>query len=143
MKKKIKFFIILVAVFIAGGTTGAILMSIQFHRVLVSPFYSTALAEMAIDAMQLSQGKAEHVLKRKVMAIPPVTQSYYSHYYKFMPKDNSRYASLWQVQRYYEVSGDNIPANIKPILDSLPERQMTSCELRRIKDSNSPTPCAP
>ena len=141
--KKVKFLIIFAVVFIAGGISGVILTSIQFHRVIVSPFYSTALLEIVVDAEQLSQGKTEHVLKRKVMAIPSLTQAYYSHYYKFMPNDNSRYACLWRVQRYYEISGDDIPANIKPILDSLPERPLKSCELERIKDSNSPAACEP
>lgn len=143
MKKKIKFFIILTVVFIVGGITGGILMSIQFNRVVVAPFYNTALLEIAVDAIQLNQGKTEHVLKRKVMSMPGVAQAYYNHYYKFLPKDNFRYAALWQVQRYYKISGDDIPANIKPILDSLPERPLKSCELKRIKDSNTPTPCEP
>ena len=95
------------------------------------------MIEIALDAQQLSQSKAEEVLKRKVIYIPSFTQSYYRHFYKFMPKDNSRYAGLWQVQKYYQISGDAIPTQIKPILESLPESPLTSCEIRRIKDNNS------
>lgn len=145
MGRKIKLtimFIVFVVVFIAGGLTGVVLTSISFSR-LVASFYNDALLEIAIDARQLSQDKAEEVLKRKVMAMPSLTQAYYNHFYKFMPHDNSRYASLWQVKRYYETSGDDIPAEIKPILESLPERPLTSCELKRIRDGNSPAECKP
>ena len=138
MGRNIKFTIVSVVVFMAGGLTGVILTSIQFHRIVVAPFYNNELCEIAVDAQQLSQGKAEEVLERKVMAMPSLTQAYYNHFYKFMPHDNSRYASLWQVKRYYEMSGYNIPARIKPILESLPERPLTSCELKRDRDGTSP-----
>ena len=143
MGRKIKSTIVFVVVFIAGCLTGVVLTSIQFHRILVAPFYNNELLEIAVDAQQLSQGKAEEVLKRKVMAMPSLTQAYYNHFYKFMPHDNSRYASLWQVKRYYEISGYDIPAEIKSILESLPERPLTSCEIKRIRDGNSPAVCKP
>jgi len=137
MKKRLKYFISFAVVFIVGGLCGVISTSIIFHRNALSPFYNNALLEIAIDAQQLSQGKTEEVLKRKVMSIPSLTQSYYAHYYKFMPDDNSRYACLWQVQKYYQISGDTIPTQIKSILESLPKRPLTSCEVQRIKDINS------
>jgi len=137
MKKKVKYFVMSAVIFLAGGLCGVVFTSILFHRNALSPLYNNALIDIAVDAQQLSQGKAEEVLKRKVMSIPSITQSYYGHYYKYMPKDNSRYAGLWQVQKYYQISGNTIPTQIKPILESLPERPLTSCELKRIKDSNS------
>lgn len=137
MKKKFKYFIFSSVLFIAGGLCGVVLTSILFNRNALSPFYNNALLETAIDAQQLSQGKTEEVLKRKIMAIPSLTQSYYGYFYKYMLKDNSRYTSLWQVQKYYQISGDAIPTQIKPILESLPQRPLTSCELKRIKDSNT------
>ncbi len=143
MGRKIKFTILFVVVFIAGCLTGIVLTSIQFHRIVVAPCYNNELCEIAVDARQLSQGKAEEVLKRKVMAMPSLTQAYYNHFYKFMPHDNSRYASLWQVKRYYEISGHDVPVEIKSILESLPERPIKSCELKRIRDSNSPAACKP
>jgi len=143
MNRKVKFGIWFFVVFIVGFIAGTFLISIQFHRVALAPFNNIALCEIAIDARQLSQGKAEDVLNRKVSALPLITKSYYNHYYKFMAKDDCRYASLWQVQKYYEVSGDVVPAEIKPILDSLPKRPPTSCELKRIKDGSSTAACEP
>lgn len=137
MRKKLKYFVMSAVIFIAGGLCGVVFTSILFHRNALSPLYNNALIDIAVDAQQLSQGKAEDVLKRKVMSIPSTTQSYYGHFYKYMPNDNSRYAGLWQVQKYYQISGEPIPAQIKPILESLPKRPLTSCEIKRIKDANS------
>lgn len=100
----------------------------------MSPFYNNALLEIAIDAQQLSRGESEEVLKRKTLSIPSLAQAYYGHYYKFMPNNNSRYESLWQVQKYYEISGDVTPEQIKPILDSLPPRPLTSCEIQKNRE---------
>lgn len=69
------------------------------------------------------------------MALPSITQNYYNFCYKHLP-DNSRNASLWQVQEYYEISKDTIPSSIKPILENLPKRPLTSCELKKSRDSN-------
>ncbi len=143
MKKKIKFFIILAVVFIVGAVSGGLLMAFQYQRFIVAPFYSNALLEIAIDAQQLSKGISADVLKRKVTAMPMMVQSYHGYYYKFMPKDDSRYSGLWQVQKYYQISGDEVPASIKSILDPLPEKPLNSCELRRIKDGNSMIICEP
>ena len=131
MGKKLKLTLLLFFVFIAGGVLGLVLSSLLWMRGAMSPYYNTGLLEIAVDAQQLSQGKADHVLERKVRALSPLTQSYYRGFFKFMPKDNSRYAALWQVQKYYEISGDEIPAEIKPILESLPERSLRRSELER------------
>jgi hypothetical protein len=137
MKKKLKCCVLSLVLFIAGCLCGVVLTALLFQRNVISPFYSNALLEIAFDVRQLSQGQAEHVLERKVKAVPFLTETYYEHYYKFMPNDNSRYAPLWQVQEYYLISGDTVPSQIKPILESLPQRPLTFCEFKRSKDSNS------
>ncbi|MHC4386115.1 MAG: hypothetical protein ACYSUG_03900 [Planctomycetota bacterium] len=131
MGRKIKLTLLLLFVFIAGGVVGLVFSSVLWMRGAMSPYYNTGLLEIALDAQQLSQGDADEVLERKVRALPPLTQSYYDQFFKFMPDDDSRYSSLWQVQRYYEISGDEIPAEIKPILESLPERSLRRSELPR------------
>ena len=78
--------------------------------------------EIAIDAQQLSMGKADDVLKRKASAIPTLTLTYHNFYYKSMADGDSRIAPLWQVQKYYQVSGEDVPAELKPILDPLPPK---------------------
>ena len=123
--------------FIVGGLCGAVSTSILFHVYVLSPYCNSVLTEISVDTQQLYQGKTEDVLKRKVKSLPSLTRSYYDHYYKFMPNDNCRYASLWQVQKYYQISGDTIPVEIESILESLPLRPLTSCEIRKIKDINS------
>lgn len=38
---------------------------------------------------------------------------------------------LWEVQRYYEKYGDDVPETLQPLLESLPPRPPTSCEIDR------------
>ena len=38
---------------------------------------------------------------------------------------------LWQVQRYYEAYGVEIPEELRPVLDALPPRPPTSCEIKQ------------
>lgn len=139
MGKKVKLTLLLVVVFIAGGVTGLITAQVLWMRNAMAPFYSTGLTEIAIDAQQLSRNEADELLKRKVMALAPLTQSYHKVFFKFMPDNNARYTPLWQVQKYYELSGDEVPAEIKPILDSLPPRPLTSCERERLEETQSTT----
>ena len=44
--------------------------------------------------------------------------------------------ALWAVQHYYEKFNLPIPETIKPILDKLPKRPLTSCELKQITEPN-------
>jgi hypothetical protein len=136
MKPKIKSLIILTIVFILGTAAGYILACYHYFKFVVAPFNNVAVTEIAIDAQQLKLGQAEQVLKRKVSALPACTEAYYKFYFKFVPQ-KYRYSGLWNVQRYYEISGDKIPDKIKPILDALPKRPLTSCELKSLKDANS------
>ena len=55
-----------------------------------------------------------------------------------MLENNSRYTSLWQIQKYYEIPGDQIPSQLKSILESLPPRPLSSCELKRLEEAKSP-----
>ena len=138
MSKKIKLTLLLVVVFVAGGVAGLVAAQILWMRNAMAPYYGIGLTEIAIDAQQISRNEADEVLKRKVMALTPLTQSYHNVFFKFMPDNNSRYSPLWQVQRYYEISGDEIPSEIKPILDALPPRPLTSCELKRLEEAEPP-----
>lgn len=137
MGKKIRLMLLLIVVFIVGGIAGLIVSQLLWMRNSMAPFYGIGLTEIAIDAQQLSQEKVEAVLKRKAKALPPLAQSYHAIHFKFMPDNNSRYNPLWQVQRYYEISGDEVPVDIKLILDSLPPRPLTSCELKRQEETGS------
>jgi len=111
----------------------------MWMRNAMGPFYARSLTGIAIDAQLLSKDRADEVFKLKVALMPPLTQSYREIFFKFMPDNNSRYNPLWQVQRYYEISEDEIPSEIKPILESLPKRPLTGCELKRLKEAESLT----
>jgi cell division protein YceG involved in septum cleavage len=77
MDKKIKLTLLVLIVFVFGVVTGFIFSQVWWMRGAMSPFYGTSLTEIAIDAQQLHKDMANDVLKRKVMALPPLTQSYY------------------------------------------------------------------
>jgi hypothetical protein len=49
-------------------------------------------------------------------------------------------SALWMVKAYYEQNQIAIPSDIKGILDSLPAKPPTSCQIRlRALDASSPT----
>ena len=139
MGKKIRLTILLLFVFVIGGVAGHVFAHVMWMRNAMGPFYARSLTGIAIDAQLLSKDRADEVFKLKVALMPPLTQSYREIFFKFMPDNNSRYNPLWQVQRYYEISEDEIPSEIKPILESLPKRPLTGCELKRLKEAESLT----
>ena len=137
MRKKIKLTILLVAVFIVGIIAGLVGSKSLWMRLVIAPSYGASLLEIAIDAQQLSQGKANDVLRRKVDAMPQIARMYHTLFYPYMPEDDSRYAALWQVQKYYKISGDEVTDEIRPILESLPQKPLKDCELKRPEEKAS------
>ena len=90
---------------------------------------TAALMEMAIDARQLSANKADAMLQRKIAALPDLVVIFDQHHARHLPEDQ-RIAALWGVQRFYEENPSvKLPARAKAILDALPPRPPTSCEL--------------
>ena len=52
-------------------------------------------------------------------------------------KDNDRrLSSFWYAQRYYQQFELDIPKELEPIFSTLPPRPLTSCESKRVTDSN-------
>jgi len=92
---------------------------------------------MAIDAQQIAAGEHLEVLERKSNALPFITLNYYNTFYKVLPDDSTRLSPLWQVKKYYKISGEPVPSEIKDILDSLPPILSTSCEIKRFEQSEN------
>ena len=133
--------ILLVAVFIVGVIAGLMGSKSLWMRHAIAPLYNSSILEIAIDAQQLSQGKAEDVLKRKVNALPQLAQMHHTFLCRYLPDDDSRYAALWQVRKYYNISGDQVPDEIRPILESLPQKPLKDCELKRPEEKASAEKC--
>jgi hypothetical protein len=49
---------------------------------------------------------------------------------------DSMWSAFWYVQRYYQKFNLDVPDNIQPILNSLPPRPITSCELRNLQEGD-------
>ena len=116
---------------ILGLIIGFILGSLNSYRAIVF-FTSNALLEMAVDVHQLQQGKCESVLERKRSALPGLVQ-YFESDRKFVSQEQWN-GTMWAVLRCYEGQEGGPPASIKHILNALPPRPLTSCEIRRRAD---------
>ena len=114
---------------VVGCIIGFILGSINSYRAIAF-FANTALLEIAIDAHQLQNGYSDSVLERKMRAIPILVQQHESSYRNFLSEKQWN-GTLWIVSRCYENQESGPPASIKHILDALPPRPLTSCEIKR------------
>ena len=112
----------------AGCVIGFVLGSLNSFKA-ISHFASIALTEIAIDVCELQQGRGDSVLERKRNALPVLVQQHESSFRRFLP-ENQRNNALWAVSQCYEVAGIEPPASIKPILDALPPRPLSGCELK-------------
>jgi hypothetical protein len=128
MKRKI----LLLTVFTVGTLTGFVscflLLGFKEYSVM-SQWTSMRLTEMAIDVRELRAGRVDGVLERYDKAIPHLILSYDKYYSKGLPEEQIN-IPLWGFQRYYSDNPSiEIPSEIKPILDALPPRPLTSCEI--------------
>ncbi|AQQ08578.1 hypothetical protein L21SP3_00365 [Sedimentisphaera cyanobacteriorum] len=135
--KKVKYWVLAAVVFIGGWICGAVCSSHQFKSISLAPFYSSSLNEVATDAIALHKGESMKVLKRKTAALPSLARTYYEAFSSSMPKGKARYSCLWQVERFYEISGEEIPKGLMEVFDSIPERPESSCEKQQQKAETS------
>ena len=114
---------------IVGCIIGFILGSLNSFRA-ISHISSIVLTEIAIDVQQLQQGRSDSVLERKRRALPVLVQQLESVHRKFLSETQWN-GTLWAVSRCYENQESGPPASIKHLLDALPPRPLTSCEIKR------------
>ena len=114
---------------VVGCIIGFVLGSLNSYRA-ISFFASVALIEMAADVGQLQQGHSDSVLERKRRALSVLVQQLESSHRKFLTETQWN-SALWAVSRCYEGQESGPPASIKHILDALPPRPLTSCEIKR------------
>ena len=114
---------------VVGCIIGFVLGSLNSFRVIAF-FADNALLGIAIDAHQLQHGHSDSVLERKMRALPVLVQQHESSYRNFLSEKQWN-STLWTVSRCYEDQESGPPASIKHILDALPPRPLTSCEIKR------------
>ena len=134
--KKVRYWIFAAVVFAGGWICGAICSSYQFKSISIAPFYSSSLTEIATDAIELHKGKCRKVLERKSAALPLLAKTYHEAFSNSMPKGKARYSCLWQVKRFYELSGEKIPEELKEVFNSIPKRP-ENCEKEGKENKNS------
>ena len=113
---------------ILGSIIGFILGTLNSYKAICF-FADLALFNMAVDVYDLQQGQCETVLERKKNGLPRLVQQYESDR-KFIPEEQWN-GTLWAVARCYEDQEGGPPASIKHILDALPPRPLTSCDIKR------------
>ena len=134
MKKKL----LLLALFITGTLTGFVscflLLGLKEYSIM-SHWASMRLTEVAIDVRELRAGRVDDVLERYDRAIPSLILNFDKFYSKTLSEEQIN-STLWGFQRYYSDNPSlEVPTEIKPILDALPPRPLTSCEIKALEDN--------
>jgi len=125
MKRKLKALLFVMV----GCIIGFVLGSLNSYRA-ISFFTSIALTEIAIDVHQLQQGHSDSVLERRRRALPVLVQQLDSCHRKFLSETQWN-SALWAVSRCYEDKESGPPVSIKHLIDALPPRPVSSCEIMR------------
>ena len=138
MKKKL----LLLALFITGTLAGFascfLLLGLKEYSIM-SHWASMRLTEVAIDVRELRAGRVDGVLERYDRAIPSLILNFDKFYSKTLSEEQIN-STLWGFQRYYSDNPSlEVPAEIKPILDALPPRPLTSCEIKALDDKPDTT----
>ncbi|MBN1437622.1 MAG: hypothetical protein JW936_11170 [Sedimentisphaerales bacterium] len=133
MKKALK----ILSLILVGCIIGFVLASLNSFRT-ISHQNSIALLEMAADVYQLQEGQSEAVLERKLNALPTLVQQLDQHHRKFISQEQWT-STMWAVSRCYEDQEPGPPPSIKPLLDELPPRPLTCCEIRRQQEAQQQT----
>lgn len=136
MGKKIRLTLLLVVVFIVGAVAGVLGSSFLWHRGVLAPLIGNSLIDAATGARLISIGDIDRLLEFRVKQLPSLILTY-NEYSKYLPEDDSRYSPLWRAQMYYEVSGDEVPAEIKIIFDSIPPRPPMTCKEKCLAETES------
>jgi hypothetical protein len=123
-----------IGIFVLGFLTGAILFGallVWNYTVMFQNMYYVQILDSINTASMIRSGREDELVKRIEANIPqcaPVADSF---------RKDARLDSLWCVQRYYEEFKLDVPAEIRPILNKLPPRPLTSCELEKLRKQNS------
>jgi len=120
--------ILLIGIIIGAGTT-VFVMGRQV-RWLIAFFHETRMVEIANDARLIRAGRAAELLAMKDAAVPQLVVQLEREHARYLTNEE-RIRCLWAVQRYYK---DNphltVPAEVEAILEKLPPRPPTSCEIK-------------
>ncbi len=123
-----KIYIISLACLVVGVAVGAtstyLMLTRHYNRFLESQHAIMALDQVNVLS-HLKGGKGDELMKTIEERLPQWAAAI-----PVSIQDPQRANEvLWQVQRYYEKYGVEIPEALRPVLDALPPRPPTSCEI--------------
>ena len=123
MNQRLKGTLLLAAGVVVGSLcTGTALIVFESHR--FQERYYTGILDNANVAYMIGTGREKDLVRsveaNLVQCVVAADRLY--------GKDQKRLPAFWLVQRYYKKLGCEPPAEIAPILATLPPRPLTSCE---------------
>ncbi len=125
-----KIYIISLVCLVVGGIVGASVMYLALSRPY-NDMLESRHAIMALDQVNvlshLKSGKGEELMITLEEKLPEWAASIPS----IIRNPQRANEVLWQVQRYYEKYGVEIPEALRPVLDALPPRPPTFCEIKQ------------
>jgi hypothetical protein len=128
MKQKWKLLAACVCGMLIGSAATFIFMGHQV-RWLMAFFAEGRLVEVAQDARLIRTGRSDAVLKQKDEAIPLLALTFEREHAKYVTPE-ARLGVMWAIQRYYSDNPSIITTpELKAVLDALPPRPLTCCEL--------------
>ena len=133
-KRVVKVVLLILAGFLVGSLVTGGLVALQSAKLFKSQYYA-GINSHANVAYMIRADRQEELLKNidnNVAQCVLAAETLYG-------KDEKRLASHWLIQRYYQKFGLPVPPEISPILESLPPRPLTSCELKDLDDAAQET----
>jgi hypothetical protein len=132
---KIKMFLALVAGFLLGVVAMWIVVKLTTVKVFANQ-YLIAVMDQANVALHIRAGKQMTLLTNIESALPSYVLAVNEGFQGYAGSTNA----LWMVKAYYERNEIAIPPEIKGILEALPPKPPTSCQIRlRALDKASTT----
>lgn len=124
---------------LAGFVFGVLAMWILVRQTTVKVFanqYLVSVMDQANVALHIRAGKQMELLTKIEAVLPSYVLAVYEGFRGHAGSTNA----LWMVKAYYERNQIIIPPEIKGILDSLPAKPPTICQIRlRALDKSSAT----
>ena len=127
-----KTWVISAACIVVGSILGAsgtyLLLTRHYGQLLGSRHAIMALDQMNVLS-HLKSGKTEALQQTMEERIPQWAAGIRS----VIQNPQRANEVLWEVQRYYEEYAVEVPEALRPVLDALPPRPPTSCEINRLE----------
>jgi hypothetical protein len=137
LKGKLK----IIGIFVLGFLTGTILIGVLLvwnYTIMFWNLYHIQILDCVNTASMIRSGREEELLKRMEANLPQCATFADSGL-----RGKARLNSLWSIQRYYEKFKLDVPAEIQPILNKLPPRPLTPCEMKKLNEKTEPNKPAP